>query len=111
MNADAVLTALLELLGLSGWRVCHIPGTARELVIGADGDGFPDIVALHPSGRMLVMVCLPDLGIPTPAQLAWIFGFRSLAIEATIIRPGTYDGALGWIRGIGPMPDARVVMA
>lgn len=111
MTEDALLSALLELFGLSGWRAYHVRRSDRAIVQGAGGDGFPDIVALHPSTRrMLVIECKSNIGVPTPAQLAWLFAFRGMVgIEATIVRPGTYDAAIAWIRGIGPMPDARVV--
>lgn len=110
-NEDALLTALLELFGLLGWRSYHVRRSDRAIVQGVGGDGFPDIVALDPrTNRMLVIECKSDHGIPTPDQLAWLFAFRGLGtVEATIVRPATYDAAIDWIRGIGPMPDARVV--
>jgi hypothetical protein len=111
MSEDQLLVALLELFGLTGWRAYHVRRSDRALVQGTGGDGFPDIIAVHPStNRMLVIECKSNVGVPTPDQLGWLFAFRGLGtVEATIVRPASYDAAIDWIRGIGPMPDARVV--
>ena len=111
MSEDELMTALLELLGLMGWRAYHVRRSDRAIVQGMGGLGFPDIVAIKPDrSRMLAIECKSDRGIPTPDQLAWLYAFRSLVTcEATIVRPATYDAAIAWIRGTGPMPDARVV--
>lgn len=99
---EELLEALLELLRLMGWRAHRID---------RNGDGLPDLFATHPGNhRLLVVACESDLGIPTAERLAWLFAFRNHpTIETTIIRPGTYDAAIAWIAGTGPMPEARVL--
>jgi hypothetical protein len=110
MTEDELLVGLVELLGLTGWRVYHVRRSDRAILQGRGGDGFPDIVAVHPGrSRMLVIECKTDTGLPTPAQLEWLFALRAHpTIEATIVRPTTYDAAIAWVQGLGPMPDARV---
>jgi hypothetical protein len=107
MTEDELLTGLLELLGLLGWRAYHVRRSDRALVQGAGARGFPDVVAVTSAGRMVAIECKTDRGIPTPDQITWLTAFRALGIEATVIRPATYDAAIAWIRGKGPMPDAR----
>lgn len=110
MTEDQLLVGILELLGLTGWRAYHVRRSDRAIVQGVGGAGFPDIVAGHPSSsRVVAIECKSDAGIPTPDQLIWLYLFRHLGtVEATIVRPATYDAALAWIQGLGPMPDARV---
>ena len=110
MTEEELLVGLLELLGLTGFRAYHVRRSDRAIVQGSGGDGFPDIIAVHPErGRLLAIECKTDRGYPTPAQLSWLGALRRLAlIEATIVRPSTYDEAIAWIQGLGPMPDARV---
>jgi hypothetical protein len=109
MSEDELLTALLELLGFTGWRAFHIRRSDRAIVQGAGGAGFPDVVAAQPERhRLIAFECKSDRGIPTPEQLAWLLELRQHpTLEATIVRPSTYDQAIAWIRGVGPMPDAR----
>jgi VRR-NUC domain len=109
MSEDDLLSGLLELMSYTGWRAYHVRRSDRAVVMGAGGRGFPDIIAVHPEGSRLVAIeCKSDRGVPTPDQLAWIFAFRHHpTIEATIVRPSTYDAAIAWIRGTGPMPAAR----
>ena len=109
MTEDELLTGLLELFGLTGWRAYHVRRSDRATIQGAGGEGFPDVIAAHPaSSRLVAIECKGDRGYPTPGQLAWLFAFRAASIEATIVRPATYDAAIAWIQGRGPMPDARV---
>jgi hypothetical protein len=110
MTEDELLTGLLELLALTGWRAYHVRRSDRAIVQGRGGDGFPDVIAADPQrARILAIECKTDAGLPTPAQLAWLFALRHHpTIEATIVRPSSYDEAIAWIQGRGPMPDARV---
>lgn len=110
MTEDELLTGLLELLALTGWRAYHVRRSDRAITQGAGADGFPDVIAVRPDrSRLLAIECKSDNGLPTPAQLAWLFALRHHpTIEATIVRPSTYDEAIRWIQGLGPMPDARV---
>jgi hypothetical protein len=109
MTEDELVYGLLELMGYTGWRAYHIRRSDRALVQGVGGHGFPDIVAVQPSThRMVAIECKSDHGIPTPDQLEWVFEFRNHpTIEATIVRPATYDAAIAWIQGLAPIPDAR----
>lgn len=111
MTEDELVSALLELFGFTGWRAYHVRRSDRAVVMGVGGPGFPDIVAVHPENhRVVVIECKTDRGVPTPDQLAWLFAFRHHpTIEATIVRPATYDDAIAWIRGDAPMPPARRV--
>lgn len=110
MSEDELLTALLELFALDGWRAYHVRRSDRAVIQGLGGDGFPDVIAVHAlRSRLIALECKSDAGLPTPAQLEWLFALRAHpTIEATIVRPATYDEAIDWIRGLGPMPDARV---
>jgi hypothetical protein len=113
MTEDELLTALLELLALTGWRAYHVRRSDLAIVQGSGGAGFPDVIAAHPTGhRLIAFECKTDRGIPTPDQLQWLLEIRHHpTLEATIIRPSSYDQAIAWIRGTGPMPDARVIDA
>jgi len=110
VTEDELLVGLVELLGLTGWRVYHVRRSDRAILQGRGGDGFPDIVAVHPErSRMVAIECKTDNGLPTPAQLDWLFAMRQHStLEVTIVRPSTYDAAIAWLQGLGPMPDARV---
>lgn len=110
MSEDELLVGLLELMALTGWRAYHVRRSDRALVMGSGAVGFPDILAVHPERHRLVAIeCKSDRGIPTPDQLVWLSALRQLVtVEATIVRPATYDEAIAWIQGMGPMPDARV---
>jgi hypothetical protein len=109
MTEDELLSGLLELMAYTGWRAYHVRRSDRAVVMGAGGRGFPDIVAFHPpSSRLVAIECKTDAGVPTPEQLAWLYGLRHHpTLEATIVRPASYDQAIAWLRGTGPMPDAR----
>jgi hypothetical protein len=111
MSEDELLAGLLELFAFTGWRAYHVRRSDRAVVMGAGGPGFPDIVAVHPeTHRVVVIEAKTDRGVPTPAQLAWILAFRHHpTIEATIVRPATYDDAIRWIRGAGAMPRAATI--
>lgn len=110
MSEEELLVGLLELLALSGWRAYHVRRSDRAIVQGSGGDGFPDVLAVKPApgSRLIAIECKSDRGMPTPAQLAWLWAMREHAVEATIVRPATYDAAIAWIQGRGPMPDARI---
>lgn len=110
MSEDELLTALLELMALTGWRAYHVRRSDRAQIQGLGGDGFPDIIAVHADrSRLVAIECKSDIGLPTPAQLVWLTCLRQHpTIESTIVRPATYDAAIAWLQGIGPMPDARV---
>lgn len=110
MTEDELLTGLLELLALTGWRAYHVRRSDRAIVQGSGGSGFPDVIAAHPGrSRLLAIECKSDAGLPSPEQLLWLLCLRHHpTIEATIVRPSTYDAAIAWIQGLGPMPDARI---
>lgn len=110
MSEDELLVGLLELLALTGWRSYHVRRSDRAIAQGSGAVGFPDVIAAHAAtSRLIAIECKSDTGLPSAPQLAWLFALRaSGAIEATIVRPSTYDEAIAWIQGRGPMPDARV---
>lgn len=110
MSEDELVSALLELFALTGWRAYHVRRSDRAIVMGLGGAGWPDIFAVNPdTHRIVVIEAKSDTGVPTPEQISWLYELRQHpTIEATIIRPATYDAAIAWIRGVGPMPDARV---
>jgi hypothetical protein len=110
VTEDELVTGLLELFALTGWRAYHVRRSDRGLIQGAGGDGFPDIIAVHPErSRLVAIECKSDAGMPTPAQLAWLLALRHHpTLEATIVRPSTYDAAIAWIMGGATMPDARI---
>lgn len=111
MTEDELLSGLMELLGLAGWRAFHVRRSDRAIVQGVGGAGFPDVFAAHPTlHRIIAIECKSDRGLPTPDQLSWLAELRQHpTIEATIVRPATYDDALRWIAGKGPMPPAQRV--
>lgn len=108
LTEDELLAGLLELLGLSGWYVFHVPRSERDPI--GDESGFPDIMAVHRERhRCIAIVAASNLGYPTPQQLAWLLELREHpTLEATVVRPASYDAALAWIVGNGPMPTAEV---
>jgi len=110
MTEDELLVGLLELMGLTGWRAYHVRRSDRAILMGGGADGFPDIIGVHPDrSRMVAIELKVDSGLPTPAQLVWLAAMRQHpTLEVTIVRPSTYDAAIAWLQGIGPMPDARV---
>lgn len=111
MTEDDLLEAFVELFGLLGWRCYHVRRSDRALVQGKGGAGWPDIIAADPRTHRLVALELKsNVGMPTEDQLAWLSELRQHpTLEATIVRPATYDAAIDWIRGTGPMPSAVVV--
>lgn len=109
VTEDELLEALLELVGLTGWRAYHVRRSDRALVQGRGGGGFPDIVAVERDGSRIVAIeCKAELGTATYDQLAWLRAFRRAGIEATIVRPSSYDRAIDWLRGRDAMPDEGI---
>jgi hypothetical protein len=108
VTEDELLEALVQLLAICGWRTFHIRRSDLGIVQGKGGAGFPDVIAVYPeTHRVIVFEAKSNVGLPTRDQLAWLSEFRQHpTLEATIVRPGSYDAAIAWIQGTGPMPDA-----
>ena len=57
--------------------------------------GFPDLVMLHRSGRMVVVECKRQDNDPTDDQVAWLQGFENLASG---VWTSDWDDAPPWVR-------------
>ena len=67
MTEDDLLTGLLELMGLLGWRVYHVRRSDKAIIQGVGGAGFPVLMGIDPhTKRLLVIECKSDIGSRRP---------------------------------------------
>lgn len=84
---------IVEALGYLGWRH-YATWTSLHSV-----PGFPDIIALHPRARdVLVAELKTERGKATPQQLEWLAWFERVGIDAYLWRPSDIDEVLERLR-------------
>lgn len=92
MTEDELLEGITDALTLAGWRWMHIRRSDR---ITVGHEGFPDIIAGHSEREyVLAWELKAKAGVVMPDQAAWLIALRVPSIDARIIRPEDYDGAL-----------------
>lgn len=104
---DAAMTeaelqeAIIERFDQFGWTWMHIPdrlyGMAAQqkrfdAMVGAKG--FPDLLALHPDGVLLVIECKTEDGMPTPEQEEWLRLWGIFLAELWKLIPARYHEAM-----------------
>lgn len=106
MTEAELQLGLTDALDLAGWRWTHI---RRSDGVTMGSPGLPDLLACHPDRDLVLAWELKDDRRPaTPDQAAWLISLAGRPIDARIIRPADYDGALGVIlRGVEPLPGGR----
>ena len=90
---DQVITDLEEL----GYLVFH-PRAARTAqgwvtpVEGTSAAGYPDITAVHPSGRCVVAELKAGKNRPSDAQLEWLRAWMAVpGVTVLVVRPENWD--------------------
>ena len=78
----------MDALRLYGWRTYHTWNSSNST------KGFPDIVAIHPSGRGIAWEIKGPKGRVTREQQEWINLFKATGFDARVIFPRDYDNAL-----------------
>lgn len=96
---DTLQTAVLNRAGAYGWRRQHQrPARVRpgKAVTAIAGDvGWPDTVAVHPSGVLLVAELKTEGKYPNPAQRAWLDLLASVpGVLAGVWRPRDWHAHL-----------------
>lgn len=79
MSEEELQEAVIEYLDTFGWTWAHIPDKLYKLAAKEDrwdampgAEGFLDILALHPDGRLLVIECKREGQAPRPDQEEWL---------------------------------------
>jgi len=90
LTEDELLTAVLDLLQVYGYRTLHIrpARTARgwETPVQAQGKGFPDICAAG-RGRLIFAELKSQTGTLEPEQVAWVEALIAAGQTCFIWRP------------------------
>lgn len=76
MSEDDLLTQVLELCRVTGWRVYHVRNSKRAIVQGPGAEGFPDLVMAKRAGggspgRILFRELKTEKGKLSPEQAEW----------------------------------------
>jgi hypothetical protein len=93
VTEKAFLASVVELAGLTGWRVFHVNDSRRQVAGGRlVGDvlarGFPDLVLCHPKrGHLLVRELKVGRNRLTAEQQAWLDALRDCDVDAGVWRP------------------------
>jgi hypothetical protein len=83
MTEDQLLTAVVDLLGWSGWRIHHDRRSDKALQQGQPG--FPDILAAK-DGRLIAAELKSARGILSHHQVLWLDALQAVA-EVYVWRP------------------------
>jgi len=92
MGEDELVTGLLEAFALAGWHAFHVRRSDRALLMGRAG--WPDITAIRPDGRLLVIEAKSATGRVSEAQGRWLVLLHRAGVTAAVIRPADYDRAI-----------------
>lgn len=84
-----------------GWRVYHTYDSRRS------NAGFPDLVLVHPDGRLIFAELKTETGKVTKAQEAWLHDLESADKPTAVVwRPSSIDAAKKALeRPIRPTPE------
>lgn len=100
MTEEELLAGVTEALTLGGWRWSHPRRSDLALTMG--DPGLPDIIAVHPTRRLVLAWELKGSGgRPTGDQVAWISAMAApdVRVDSRILYPLDYDRALALIVG------------
>ena len=105
MTEAQLQAAIIELAQRCGYRVAHFRAAMNargdwRTPVAADGKGFPDLVAVHPTRGVLWRELKSAKGRVSPEQQAWLDVLVAAGQDAGVWRPadwldGTVDRALG----------------
>ncbi len=90
-------TEIIEHLQTLGYLVAHFrpAKTAKgwRTPVEGDGEGFPDIIAVHPqAGRCVVLELKSSSGRVSDAQLEWLRAFQGVSsTTVTVVRPESWS--------------------
>lgn len=88
MSERQLMTAVLELAGLFGWRSYHTHDSRRST------PGFPDLVMVR-GPRLLLVELKTEKGRLAPAQLQWLDDLTATSAEVFTWRPAQWlNGAI-----------------
>jgi hypothetical protein len=73
MSEDTVQAQIVEAAQRAGFTLIYHTWNSQH-----SAAGFPDLVMLHRSGRMVVVECKREGKEPTAAQWDWLRGFEAL---------------------------------
>jgi hypothetical protein len=84
-------TAVIETAQLLGWKIAHFrPALTKRgwrTPVEGDGAGFPDLVLIHPAGRILVRELKAGRNKLRPEQADWLHLFSQAGVDAAVWRP------------------------
>jgi len=89
---------VIKLLQDNGWKVLAT-GAARIRKGGkdtyvtpyrADGKGFPDCFAVHPSGKMLSLELKSNQGKASPEQVEWLLVLSKCGVITHVVTPDNW---------------------
>jgi len=90
MTEDELLAGVTDALTLGGWLWTHHRRSDLALTMGHTG--VPDIIAVHPGRRQLLVLELKtEIGRLDPRQREWIAALLRAGVDARIVRPDDYD--------------------
>lgn len=90
MTEDDLLVGVTDALTLGGWLWSHHRRSDLALMMGHTG--LPDIIAVHPGRRrLLVLELKTETGRLDPRQREWLAALVGAGVDARIVRPADYD--------------------
>ena len=99
MTENDLLTSVLHLAKVTGWRTAHFrsvrtqrpDGSTRWLTpVQGDGVGFPDLILLR-GDRGIAWELKSETGRVREEQMAWADAFRAAGFTAGIHKPSDWD--------------------
>jgi VRR-NUC domain len=108
MREDHLLAAVLDVAHVYGWRCAHfrpaLTGRGWRTAVSGDGEGFPDLLCVHPTYGMLAVELKSLTGRLTPAQEAWLTRLKEAGCPAVVWRPRDFlDGTVESVLRQGPV--------
>jgi hypothetical protein len=88
--------AVIDLLHFYGYRVCEFRKArvkkdgvdVYRTPFGADGVGFPDLIAINRKlGSLIVIECKSKIGKPSPEQKEWLCDWAFVNDNVLVLRP------------------------
>jgi len=81
-----MLIGVTDALSAGGWLWTHV--RRADLAQQMGQPGVPDIIAVHPQRRRLIVLELKtETGAYRPLQEAWLEAFRRAGVDARTVRP------------------------
>jgi len=91
---------IIELAQRLGWKVAHFRGVRiqrrdgtvyYQTPVQADGAGWPDLVLVHPSGRIIFAEVKSETGRLSKEQEMWLSLLAITQEEVHVWRPSDWD--------------------